>query len=623
MNSAQAGAPEPRQPANAASERYRSFPDLPRFALGDNLELVYSPLTRGAQTLPAIVVQFLLGCRTFATLEDHAARLCREFGFGCEQEGPIRQHLAGLAQAGLLLSEADLSDHCRRHFDPGETTPRIAAVGIPTRDRTDALHRCLASHLESARRAGRTTDFVIVDDSEKPQTRQANRHLLEALKARHAGELAYAGPEEKEHFAAALVRQTGSPPEAVAFALGNPESCPIATGANRNALLLHTVGDLLLQVDDDTACQLAPAPGSHPGLAFSSQYDPTEFWFLPEGEPTLPGSPLASGDLLAVHEQLLGKSPGACVAGWPGNADPDLEQTGAGFFRRLQAPGPRVVVTAAGVAGDSGMGSSVFFLLLDGNSRARLLRSERDYRSALACHKILRAAPRATVCDGGFCMAPNLGLDNRQLLPPFMPVQRNQDGVFGALVRCCQGGGYFGYLPWTVLHQPPAPRRFTPDDLWTSIGSVQSGQVLQTILRSFGPGQQKGDTAKNLREVGRALTEWGTAPAADFEEWVRLHLWSQLSRQIAQVEDLLRRFREQPDYWANDVRQFLAVLRQALPERDYALPRDLARLLGGDEGRALLQRLVRRFGQLLGVWPDLVAAAKELRARGFRLAQPV
>src|SRR5262249_38689334 len=150
-----------------------------------------------------------------------------------------------------------------------------------------------------------------------------------------------------------------------------------------NALLLHTAGELLLQVDDDTACRLAPAPEAQDGLVLSSQFDPTEFWFSSEGDTLPPCDPLSEQDLPAIHAQLLGKSLGHCIADAKANAALDLDPTAAAFFRKLEPRGGRVVVTAAGVAGDSGMGSSAYFLSQDGSSRARLLHSERTYRHAL------------------------------------------------------------------------------------------------------------------------------------------------------------------------------------------------------------------------------------------------
>ena len=42
-----------------------------------------------------------------------------------------------------------------------------------------------------------------------------------------------------------------------------------------------------------------------------------------------------------------------------------------------------------------------------------------------------------------------------------------------------------------------------------------------------------------------------------------------------------------------------------------------------DEARTLTRQLVLKFGRLLEAWPDLVEAAKRLRANGRRLASCV
>ncbi len=486
----------------------------------------------------------------------------------------------------------------------------IATVGIPTRNRSDCLARCVESHLDSRQRHGRTNDYVIVDDSDDPHVRARNRDLLRALQARYGAPIYYAGPEQKARYAAALVEQCGLPREAVEFGLLNPDGCATATGGSRNVLLLHAVGDVLLQVDDDTLARSAPSPGARRGMAFSSRFDPTEFWFLQENEANV-AEASGGADLLGVHEQLLGRSPGDCLSAAGADGDVDFDQAGAAFFRKRGT----VLVTAAGVAGDSGMGSSVSFLALDGESRARLLRSERDYRHSLAAHQVVRAVTRPTICDAAYCMALNLGLDNRQLLPPFMPVHRNQDGVFAALVRACLGHGFFGFLPWVVLHKPPTRR---PSSLipWRDAIRLRSGQVIQTVLRSIAFQPDPESPARNLRRLGIAVADLASLPQPEFDETVRLQVWAQMSRQASQLAAHLRQFGGQPDYWANDVRQLLAALAEELPNERYAIPSDLA---DGEHFR----RLVLKLGQLLQAWPDLVEAARDLRARGLRPAEPV
>ncbi len=470
----------------------------------------------------------------------------------------------------------------------GNAVPAIALIGVPTRNRPSQLRTCLLSHAENARRHGRSPQFVVVDDSEDETTRAANREVLHEVNALHGVPLSWAGPQERGRFCESLARQAGVATEVVAFALLNPERCPIATGASRNALLLHAVGDLLLQVDDDTCCRLVSGPQRGGGLCFSSRFDPTEFWFLPEESP---GAEPAGEevDLLGLHEELLGRE--------------------------------NVTVTAAGVIGDSGMGSSLYLLGLDGPARQRLLRSERDYRFALRGHQVLRAVTRATVCARAVCMAMNLGLDNRRLLPPFLPVQRSQDGVFAALVRACLPGALFGFLPWAVWHRSPLRRDFTTIDLVGSAARVSCGQVVQALVAAA---PQPGRTpADSLRAVGRTLAGWGALPLAEFEELVKLHAGGQRARLAARLEGQLQRHDGQPGYWADDVRRVLGAMQEGLLDERFTVPVDLEQALGYDSARQAMPRLLRRLGALLLAWPDLVEAARALRRRGERLAYEV
>jgi hypothetical protein len=603
----------------AGAELYRGSFEFARLPLGEGQELVYLPLTRSARALSTQSIRLLQSCRTFATLDDHAVRLCRELNFASQQSAQVRQELTALVQTGFLLSHRDLLTPIRNR--PLPPAPRISVLAIPTRNRTSSLQRCLESYIDNNRRHQRSVEYLVVDDSSDSGVRRANRQMLPEMKARHGVSLAYAGPEEKASFAAALVQRTGLPAEDVQFGIVNDDTFPITTGTNRNAILLHAVGETLLQVDDDTVCRLAPVPGTRGGLAFTSEYDPTEFWFVAEGQP-LPAVVGDESNILEVHEQMLGKGLGNCLGELTSGLDVDLDRAGASFFRRAAPSGGRVLATAVGVMGDSGMGSPLYFLSLEGPARARFLHSEEIYRHAISRQQVVRGVKRPTISDGALCMALNLGLDQRELLPPFTPVQRNQDGVFAALLRACFSDGYFGFLPSTLLHQSPIPRWLSTEDFWRSAAQVSSGQILQALVGSFTPGANSADPRKSLLALGRALEDWGTSAAADFEELVRLVLWNQTSRKIVQLENQLRAAQGQPAYWAEDVRRLLALWRKTLPEREYAVPSDLVGTFGSD-AFACLQRLVRRFGRLLQVWPDIVAATKDLRARGRRLGVEV
>jgi hypothetical protein len=504
---------------------------------------------------------------------------------------------------------------------PAAPAQGIRTLGIPTRDRTESLRRCVATHLESARRHGRALDCAVIDDSGDPAVREHNRAALRALRDSHDADIYYAGPEERARFAAALVRGAELPPQAVHFALLNPEGCPVSTGASRNALLLHTAGDMLLHVDDDTLGNLLEVPGARPGLALSSRHDPTEFWFLGQDGALPCGSRPVEADLLALHEQLLGRSPSACVAAAGAAGAVDCGQATAAFVRKLDAGAGRVAVTAAGVVGDSGMGSSVYFLSLDGASRERLLRGRDDYRHALASHRVLRAVTRTTVCERALCVAINLGLDNRQLLPPFLPVQRNSDGVFAALVSACLGDALFGFLPAALWHQRPTPRPAGAGDVWDGAARVRTGQLITVLIRAAAPQAGGADGVTNLRTLGCTLAHWGSLPPGEFDQLVRSHLATQLGHQVGLLAARLRQFGGRPEFWADDVRRVLALLQEDLTGKRCPAPCDLVEAFGMDTAGELSRRLVLRLGQMLQCWPDMVEAARDLRAHGVRLAE--
>src|SRR5205823_4963509 len=94
------------------------------------------------------------------------------------------------------------------------------------------------------------------------------------------GEVRYAGQEQIERYARLITQRAGVDCDTVRFGLLGDAMCPITTGASRNALLLETAGTIALQMDDDTECVLSPAPEMYPGLAISSEEDPTQFWFF-------------------------------------------------------------------------------------------------------------------------------------------------------------------------------------------------------------------------------------------------------------------------------------------------------------------------------------------------------
>ncbi len=614
------------------AKRYRSL-HLARFPVGDNLELVYSKAANSRRILPSYQVALLSHCREFRTIDEHARNIYQErLGMWsqagtmvAESLGPIqiesvKKQLSQLADDGLLVSDFDVLEQCKYSTDQKKESQQIASVGVVTRDRPASLMRCLESYIGNCKRHGREIDFVVMDDSESVGARVETRQKLRDLSERHEVEISYAGLEEKLQYAEALIAESEAPPEVVKFALFGLEGCGRSTGANRNALLLQTAGDLVLSVDDDTVCQVGTIHGTKYGLALDSRRDGfIKFWFFPNRASALQAVVVNDEDILTDHEQLLGKTVGECISRYSELGEIELDNISHKLLEEMHRRG-RIGVTISGVIGDSGMGSPIGCLALEAESRERMVESEAEYHTAWNSREMIRAVNRLTISDSAWCMATVLGLDNRSLLPPFMPFNRHQDGLFGQTLRACFDDVYFGHLPSTILHAPMEARSYSTDEILKSATTFRFSHLAATCIRSADFRLGMSDERERLLALGKHLMELGNLALSDFEELARFQIWRFKSNYIMTLENLLKLHREKPEYWAKDVRRLVRILRETLVKDPYFVPQDVAEGREPIEIRRQAQRLIYRFGELIYWWQGIVNGAKRLRVRNCRPA---
>jgi hypothetical protein len=571
-------------------------------------------LTGEAKVLGNAMARVVQTCQSAATLDAHTEALRRRAGLTQAQAQAVRAQLGELAASGLLVSEAMLIERCRAGSDANAAAPPISSLGIPTHERPASLRRSLGGFAENSRRLGRAIRFVVADGSEDPQARRDNERALAELKAQYGGEITYIGAAEKAAYASLLSSRAQVAPDLVRFALLNDERCPVAAGADRNALLFAALGELTLQVDDAAECVLAPGPGMGHGVTLTSEYDPTQLWFGDEALAAAGAGRPAATDFLALHERLLGKSLTACLRDYR-DADVNTDGMAMSFLRRLRGDSGKVHVTCVGIAGDLGTGSAYSLLRLDGAAHDRLVRSADEYRRSMHSQQGVRTVGNITISDGTFCSGSNLGLDNRELLPPFMPVQGGADGIFARAVRAT-GAGYFGYLPWTMLHRRAPRWKHDP----RAAASVPSASIIEQFVGSFQQTEGAG-AERNLANLGSLLVELGTLPPRDFREVLQHVAWTHAVQRIDRFEQLLARYDHQPGFWADDVVDHLSTLRDAMPQEHYAVPSDLRAAFEPEAAAILMQRLLRKFGELLEAWPHLRRTAAELRLQGHSIGR--
>lgn len=598
--------------------RYR-FLDHTAYYAGNDFQVIEAHVTGARQVLPAITEPLLAACDRFRTLSEHARIICQSDPFRDVPPEALGDLLAGLTAADLLVSHEALAERCRVGTGQHHRAT-IATVGIPTYNRPGALHRVVRSVIENATRHSRTVEIVVADDSDAEHQTQ-NLAVLDTLRAEHGIAIWYAGAAEKAAYARDLAAHCNLPEAVVRVALTHPTGWPGAPGANRNALLLHAVGEAFLTLDDDMVCEVARLPESDDRLALTSTYDPTEWWFYADPAETRRTATFVVEDFLGWHESLLGMNVGRVATEQAAGAPLDLDSLGNDFLRNLEPDGGAVTFTMAGVLGDSGLQESLPFFFADGATLQRLLHATGGHRGAMASRQMARGVLRTTISDTPFCMGANIGIDNRRLLPPFQTAARNEDGAFAQMVRATVPGSFIGFLPRTVVHDPVRQRVFPVEQFDATVGVFEGAEAILRMIREWPTPHGRSTPRQRMISLGSYLTDLGRIPATEFERYLR-DLWiSWCAAEASHIERCMRRDAVQgPPVWVSDLRRYFDALVARLEARPPITLRELAELPEAD-GRAVLQAYLRAFGGLLQVWPDLVEGASELRARGRRLGR--
>jgi hypothetical protein len=600
----------PREAALAESQLWRRAPFVSVTA-GDEMALACRHGEMPAM-LPAFVIDFVLGCDEFHPIEAHLERHAEKYAWSALQVASVRSWLPHLTSHGLLISNGKVHAQCMRAVSESSPPP-IGAIGFPTGgNRAGLMARALDSFIANLDAHGRTAELLISDSSHAEPQREAFR----ALAAARGPGVRYAGETEKRRFAAALAERAGCSPDAIEFALFDPLHTGFTCGANRNAIILHCAGKTLCSVDDDVVCHLAEAPLREEGLALFATQDPYSRWLFADRAAAFAAARPVDVDFLAQHESMLGYGLASLL---PEEASAlELDRAHDEILRRIEEGTPRIRASFLGHVGDPGIPTSAYYLYYDGENLDRLTASEEHYAAVFASRSVLTTTARRAIGDASVSPGMAMGLDHRELLPPFFPVLHAEDFIYGAtLWRCCSNA-VLGHLPVAIAHEPaPGKPILLPSQLDGERRAVvfEFAHLVRRLILHFSPARHAG-TRSRMEAMGRALAEVGRLPRADFREFLRMQTLEHESERLDFLERQLRERPDAPSFWRDDVQALIEHTREALGFDDFDIPLDLKPGRTPDESRVLMQSLIGSFGALLQEWPAMVEAAQALRDEG-------
>jgi hypothetical protein len=588
-------------------EKYIALADI-IYPAGANFGYAYNKVTQKSVRLTKKMAAALKAFGRFTAREEYLRGLSAR-GYDPIDIPLFETAFQRLVEEGLVGSRGNLTKELLRRgkADPDETSQhRITTVAWITRNRSEALLRSVRSFSRNFKEHERTPRIAVFDDTDKEADRAGTVEGIRKISRECGLDCAYAGPTEKQRFIAQLSAATkarGVPPHVVAFALSDPFDIGHSTGANRNTAMLATAGEMMLSLDDDIICEFSRPPTASDSPRITSVFDPTSIHYYPDRDSMLDTLETVEQSALGIHEEVLGQGIPQWLFAKHRDASPSFAGLRSALALDLLKGRGKTVVSAVGIHGDSGLGNPLRVVEAEGEERDRVMDSAEIYRSAATSREVRRAVPSTTVGRCRFLMGYAVGYDNRSVLPPFVPVGRNQDGIFQQTLQSCFQDQSIAYLPFTILHDPPDLRTFDAHAVQNL--NIASPQIFTFLIRRCESQISIATGPASLRRLGTMLSTIGALKPTDFQDLVNGIASEYLTRYVARLEEMLAVYNGSPTYWAEDT----SVLASSIENK-------LSKGIDVISSQKNLQDLVKGFGELLMYWPTIIETAQEMHESG-------
>jgi len=584
---------------------------LSDFPLSTEQVLVRNPRNGAERVVPGDHFNTLVNfCSVFRSLDEHVAELMAGSDGAPARAAAIRQVVQSFHDAGLTLSATEI---CRELAPVPAASPLAVkpVVVVITCDRPDMLERLLGS-IHANCDLGAFERLVVVDDSRTAENGSRNHALTSAAGAGAATSFDYFGAAEAGELLRALIRRLPQHEQAIRFLLDRERWREHKSyGLARNFSHLLSVGKPLVVFDDDVLCEAWDVPFRKPGVAFANGQQ--EFAaFADHAEWQAAVTPHGRRDPVAAHLLCLGLSvPEALVALGLERLEPSALRPAPVHFARRLGRGSRVLVTECGSLGDPGTGSNRWLADIPPASRQRLL--QQPGRLQLAIERCCCWLGRE---QAEFHPASKIsqitGFDNRSYLPPYFPIMRGEDRLFGQMVSYVYPHSVALEYPWAAPHLPLPQRAWTPADNSHAITACLPGTLLENLLLG---GDECLAAAPRDRVVflGRRIEDLAAAPDEALLDRLVDDRHRHRAFQLRKLKEQASLAAELPSDWRSYIDD---ALREVESSRLSGVELEALRgTVGNLQGRELV-RFWRSawsgFGRALPAWADIREVAREI-----------
>ena len=578
-------------------ERYGLIPHKLR-KLGSCHFMIETEGLHGSQVIERSVVESMASCGGLKTAAAHEKMLRARAAL---RQSEARSELLKLVNLGLLLPQSELI----KKSDASKEIPRphsdVEDIGLLTCDRPDSLGRALASLADCEIRNNCARSITIYDDSRDKYNRTRNQQLIAAHSRRTDRPVSYSNRSTRRAFVEELSAMSTIPKPLLRFAFVGQSTDDITTGANRNFVLANMVGRKFLLFDDDIQFRQAGNAIERRRVQFSSVWNPAVTQFYETLDDALSVVTINNEEVLEQHALYLGEDV-SHLSDLAMDSDNDscTPELWTAFINRRGT----VRMTQMGVLGDSGHSSPAWIPFECYRQWTKHGCTEEGYQMAKTARCVQRVPPAITVSDSAFCMTFGLGLDHRELLPPFLSAGRNEDGIFAKLLKVVMPDAYTVHLPTALLHQNPDKQHSGPDAIWRDTTNVRLHDILGEIIGPIRFRNDQTSPSQRLQEVGAFLAGYRNFSDQTLTAHMRQLMGDLWSRRIVQYEAMLRHIGQSVPGLSCDIQKTIQWMLVRAADPLFWIPEESLR---GSRPLSHVRDTIATFGDLLSVWPLIVS----------------
>jgi len=482
----------------------------------------------------------------------------------------------------------------------------IATIGITTADRPELLERCLWSATRQVTAHGSRARIIVVDASRSSRNESLGRSAVSSIRHATGQKISFIGQVERLELRRALGSLCDDSLLEFAFHPG-------ASG-NRNIILLVASGENVLFVDDDIVCDVWRPRSFRRAITLGGHVELRDIAFYRRRDDVCERLLRARISLLKAHDTVLGRT----VRSLATSKDLVVDSRRACPHLRGAAQGVRpahVRMTLTGIAGDAGVTYPDRFLFCKGTWKKVLAGSRRTFDTAFGSREICKVANRYVIMHEVSCMGGCLGLANTSIAPPFLPVGRNEDGLFGATLCAMDVEAMGCHIPYAVVHGSTRSPQYR-GGWFPSTAETRLADLLISLVASWSPTLRDGEPTRRLKQLGERLQHIAALPKVDFVRLTSLATLRTRERELALIDSALAEPEGLPLYWQRDLRLYRTLLLKNADKPSFLLPLEFHRARTVSAGYDELRELVDSAGRLYGKWPALWMKART-KLRGF------